>query len=90
MKSTCILLLHVLPWWLTAMFLTVNLCGVAMALPAVDEKAQTVVHMLDYIRVDYPEFVQDGKVVNVEEHAEQREFASQAVSLLGNLPAVPE
>ena len=32
-----------------------------------DEKAQTVVHMLDYISVDYPEFVQNGKVLNQSE-----------------------
>mgnify|MGYP006153134613 CR=1 FL=1 len=27
-----------------------------------NESAQTIVHMLDYVSVDYPEFVKDGKV----------------------------
>lgn len=47
-------------------------------------------HMLDYVGVDYPEFVQDGKVLNAEEYAEQREFATQAITLLEQLPTVPE
>lgn len=46
--------------------------------------------MLDYVGVDYPEFVQDGKVLNAEEYAEQREFATQAITLLEQLPTVPE
>lgn len=55
-----------------------------------EENAQTIVHMLDYVGVDYPEFVQDGKVLNEEEYAEQREFATQSVELLGKLPEVAE
>lgn len=61
-----------------------------MASPPDDEKAQTIVHMLDYVGVDYPESVQNGQVIKQEEYAEQREFAAQALSLLGQLPAVPE
>ncbi|MDF0668102.1 MAG: cytochrome c/FTR1 family iron permease [Nitrospira sp.] len=64
--------------------------GVAMATPADEEKAQTIVHMLDYVGVDYLGVVQDGKVVNVEEYAEQHEFATQVVVLLDQLPAVSE
>ncbi len=79
-----------LSWCFTIILVAVNLHGVAVAAPNEDEKAQTVVHMLDYVGVDYPEFVQDGKVVNAEEYAEQREFAAQAVMLLSTLSAVPE
>jgi high-affinity iron transporter len=79
-----------LSWWLTMVPSPVNLHGVAVAAPTEDEKAQTIVHMLDYVGVDYPEFVQDGKVVNAEEYAEQREFAAQVVILLDKLPVVPE
>lgn len=79
-----------LPRWLTIVLLAMNLPGVALAAMADDEKAQTIVHMLDYVAVDYPDCVQDGRVVNGEEYAEQREFAAQALSLLGQLPAVPE
>ena len=60
------------------------------AAPADDAKAQTVVHMLDYVGADYPQFVRDGKVLNADEFAEQREFGTQAVALLGQLPPTPE
>ncbi len=79
-----------LPGWLTLLLLAVNLHGMAVAAPTDAEQAQTIVHMLDYVGVDYPGVVQDGKVINAEEYAEQREFATQAVILLGTLPSVPE
>lgn len=75
---------------LTIVVLSTNLHGVAMASPHDDEKAQTIVHMLDYIGIDYGDSVQDGRVINAEEYAEQREFAAQAVILLGQLSPVPE
>src|SRR6185437_12226024 len=87
---TFLFLPNSLLWWLTLVQLATNLHGIAVAAPADDEKAQTIVHMLDYVGVDYPEFVRDSRVVNAEEYAEQREFATQAVILLGTLPAVPE
>ena len=55
-----------------------------------DEKAQTVVHMLDYISVDYPEFVQNGKVLNQSEFEEQLEFSTQALTLLKEMPTNAE
>lgn len=61
-----------------------------MAAMEADDRAQTIVHMLDYVGVDYPESVRDGQVIHAEEYAEQREFAAQALILLGQLPAVPE
>lgn len=51
-----------------------------------EEKAQTIIHMLDYVAVDYPEFVQDGKVLDAAEYEEQREFARQSLALLEQLP----
>ncbi len=62
----------------------------AAAAPADDEKAQTVIHLLDYVGVDYPEFVQDGKVLDEAEYQEQLEFARQSIALLEQLPAAPE
>ena len=53
-----------------------------------DEKAQTAIHMLDYVSVDYPETVQDGKVKDSTEYQEQHEFATQVLALLQQLPAV--
>lgn len=61
----------------------------ATAIPD-EQKAQTVVHLLDYVGVDYPEFVKDGKVVDQGEYDEQREFAAQSIALLEQLPANPE
>jgi len=49
--------------------------------------AQTVVHMLDYIGVDYPGAVQDGKVKNEDEFKEMIEFASHVASSVKRLPA---
>ena len=60
------------------------------AKPVVDTAAQTIVHLLDYIGVDYPQFIKDGKVVDEVEYKEQTEFAGQVVDLLGKLPDVPQ
>jgi high-affinity iron transporter len=51
--------------------------------------APLVVHLLDYISVDYPEFVKDGKVLDQGEYKEQQEFAAQIIELIAALPAVP-
>lgn len=51
--------------------------------------AQTVVHMLDYVGVDYPEFVQDGKVLDEAEYAEQQEFVRQSAKLLAQIASTP-
>lgn len=69
---------------LLATVLAASLCAHA------DNSAQTIVHMLDYVSVDYPEFVKDGKVLDEAEYKEQLEFATQAAVLLAKLPAVPE
>lgn len=51
-----------------------------------DTSPQTIVHLLDYIGVDYPQFVKDGKVSAASEYEEQQEFAGRVVDLLGRLP----
>jgi high-affinity iron transporter len=51
------------------------------------EPAQLILHMLDYVAVDYPEFVQAGTVLDEAEYAEQLDFAQQVVTLLAQLPA---
>jgi len=60
----------------------------ATAATASEDKAQTVIHMLDYVSVDYPATVRDGKVRDAGEYEEQREFARQVVTLLEQLPTV--
>lgn len=71
--------------WLWAAFLACWAPAFGAA-PGAAEKAQTVIHMLDYVSVDYPEFVQDGRVLNEAEYEEQREFARQSIALLEQLP----
>ena len=49
--------------------------------------AQNMVHILDYLSVDYPAVVDNGRVVNEQEYAEQREFAARLQGLGDRLPA---
>jgi high-affinity iron transporter len=66
-------------------------CGIrfgAVAAPGNDDQARTVVHMLDYVSVDYPVFVKNGQVLDSAEYAEQQEFAQQVLTLLSALPKV--
>lgn len=77
-------------WWLTIIVPLATFQGVAQAEVSDDDKAQAIVHMLDYVGVDYPESVQNGQVIKQEEYAEQRDFAAQALTLLGQLSPVSE
>lgn len=75
-----------------ACMLSLTLCSLFMmtdsqaAVPD-EEKAQTAVHMLDYVSVDYPQFMKDGVAVVPAEYEEQLEFATQAGTLISELPA---
>ena len=53
------------------------------------ETAQTIVHTLDYIAVDYPGAVENGKVKNEDEFKEMIEFAGRVKEQLPNLPPNP-
>ena len=46
--------------------------------------------MLDYLGVDYPEAVKDGKVADQGEYDEQVEFAASVRAMIAGLPARPE
>jgi high-affinity iron transporter len=60
------------------------------ALPAAaQENAQTVLHLLDYIGVDYPEAVDNGKIKNADEYKEMLEFTAQVTERLKALPDNP-
>ncbi len=50
------------------------------------EPSQTVLHLLDYIAVDYAEAVADGKIKNADEYKEMREFADQVQASIKSLP----
>src|SRR5262245_52304994 len=49
-----------------------------------------IVHLLDYVAVDYPEFVQDGIVLDQAEYDEQLEFSQQARTMLAQLSVHPD
>jgi high-affinity iron transporter len=51
------------------------------------ESTQTLLHLLDYIAVDYPEAVADGEIRNTAEFEEMREFAATTRTLLDGLPS---
>ena len=52
----------------------------------VDKLSQSILHILDYISVDYPGVVQNGKVLDAGEFAEQQEFSQQLQALAQQLP----
>ncbi len=56
---------------------------------AQERSPQSIVHLLDYVAGEYPQFVKDGHVLNAEEYGEQVEFAEQIERAIGNLPSNP-
>ncbi len=75
MKLTRMLRRHLTPLLLLA------LASPALAAPG----PEMILHMLDYIRVDYPATVRSGDVINADEYNEMREFATQVVSMTQGL-----
>ena len=59
-----------------------------LSLPA--QEAQTILHLLDYIGVDYPGAVEQGRIRNEDEYREMLEFTAQVSSRLAALPQSPE
>jgi high-affinity iron transporter len=52
------------------------------------DQAPAVIHMLDYVSVDYPGVVKDGQVLDAAEYDEQLEFARKSAAGLQQLPQV--
>lgn len=50
----------------------------------------SIVHSLDYVSVDYPGVIENGKVINEGEYAEQLEIAQHALTLIQTLPGNPQ
>ncbi len=74
-----ILIVMLMIGWVTA----------APAVQAAEPSADVIVHMLDYVAVDYAGAVQDGRIVNADEYKEMQDFAMQVVAQLQLLPARP-
>lgn len=60
--------------------------GAAQADAPPIHSAQQVLHLLDYIAVEYPEFVRNGKVTDEAEYQEQVEFSEQVARTLAGFP----
>lgn len=58
-----------------------------LVVKANDENARMMVHLLDYIAVDYSMAVNQGEIINSDEYAEMQEFASTIFTLGTNAPA---
>lgn len=80
--------IRMIPAAITASFL-IMLMPAAHADETSEREAQTVLHILDYLSVDYGGSVLLGKVLNEGEYKEQAEFAEQSVKLLSGLPQHP-
>jgi high-affinity iron transporter len=63
---------------------------VTAAAPAAAQDAQTILHLLDYIGVDYEGAVAAGKVKSEDEYKEMVEFTAQVAARIKDLPANPE
>ena len=74
---------------MTASRFLVFLLSLAFSVPAIAQDAQTILHLLDYVGVDYPEAVAGGKVKNEDEYKEMLEFTAQATERLKALPENP-
>ena len=72
-----------------AVALAIAVAG-APAWAAPGTPAQTILHVLDYVAVDYAEAVKDGRVANEAEFQEQIDFVTQAIAMLDGLPDRPE
>jgi high-affinity iron transporter len=62
-------------------------CLAARAAEPSQEPAQVIVHLLDYIGVDYAGAVEGGKVKSEDEYKEMLEFSAQVSARIGALPA---
>lgn len=62
----------------------------AHAAETANRDAQTILHMLDYVSVDYGGTVLYGKILNEREFGEQLEFAEHSAALMNKLPENPE
>jgi len=72
-----------------SMFILVLSMTAAHADEASDREAQSILHMLDYLGVDYGGSVLFGKILNEGEYQEQAEFAVQSLKLIYKLPEHP-
>lgn len=71
---------------LRALFALVLLCSAPLAAAGENERLARILHLLDYMAVDYPGTVAEGRVTNEGEYAEMVEFSQRAGELIAALP----
>lgn len=55
-----------------------------------EQVLQSIIHNLDYVSVDYPGIVNNGRIENQDEFTEQLEIATHTIQLLNSLPDSPQ
>src|SRR5262249_32096611 len=73
-------------WFVLLLLLALPLRAFGLDAEAPERSLQTIHHLLEYVAVEYPQFVRDGKVVDQSEYAEQVEFAGQIKQMIEALP----
>ncbi len=74
---------------LTLLFLALFFQSLGFASEPTHKTAQTALHILDYLSVDYGGTIFLEKVINEAEYNEQLEFSKRSIQLLGELPDHP-
>ena len=72
-----------------ALILALALALTAPVFARTPQEAAMIVHLLDYVGVDYPGAVQGGKVVSADEYKEMQQFSAQILEGIRALPPDP-
>ena len=62
--------------------------GIVVGADSKEQGPRFLVHLLDYMALDYPGAVQNGHVISKSEYAEQKEFAASALNTAKSLPTL--
>lgn len=73
--------------WLSVFFVAFSVTVFALSPAKENEQARMMVHLLDYISVDYGMAVQEGKVISTAEYAEMKEFVGSIQNVSQDAPA---
>jgi high-affinity iron transporter len=71
------------------LFVAALLLSTGLAARAEAPQGPVILHLLDYVAVEYPGVVREGKVLDEGEYAEQVEFSGNVAELIARLPAHP-
>jgi high-affinity iron transporter len=72
--------------WATTLLALATILAASGAAIAAATPAETVWRLLDYVAVDYPGAIQDGRIISASEYAEMVEFSETVSKQIGSLP----